>query len=611
MAFAGNMLGSSPFFVVLPETEVGSEVARLPALAAADLRTIRYPSGRPWIVGRWREEEMLAVHSGDGALAISGTFGVDHATLLAQARALRDLDSLTSLHRRWPGSYHLIGSVHGKTRLQGTAYGVRRVYHTEIGGAVIAADRAAVLARMTGAQVNRSALATRLMLPTPHPLNLLPSWHGITPVPPGHCLLLGERANAPLHRRWHRPPEPELPGSHGAARVRTELTTAVALRTEQGGTVAADLSGGHDSTSVAFLASRQLPSKDLVVLTAVDNARTSADASWARRAAAHLPGVRHEMLDGARLPKFYEDVFDDEDHFDVPSVTVAVRNRITATARCARALGARTLLTGFGGDLLFLGQPAHYHSLLLRRPLLSWQRLRGYRALFSWTWTDTLRALADRRDFATALASIDLRSTDVMTYRTVRLGWLYPPRLPAWITEQATALIEQELAAAKGAAPLAATRGRHIELFALDIAAEDFAMFDELTRRFGLPAAAPYLDDHVVDAALSVRVEDRTSPFAYKGLLTEAMRGILPEEMTRRETKSGSSSAPSLRQQRTRLAAVWDDSALGDLGLIDPERVRALCATPDAKEIAENGLDTTLACEAWARTALPERVGLA
>ncbi|TQJ01341.1 asparagine synthase-related protein [Amycolatopsis cihanbeyliensis] len=601
------MLGSNHFFVVLPDTEVGPEVARLPALAA-DLRTIRYPSGRPWMVGRWRDEEMLAVHTGDRGLAIVGTFGADRAALLAQARALHDLDALTTLHRRWAGSYHLIGSVHGYTRVQGTAYGVRRVYHTEIGGTVIAADRAAVLARLTGADVNRSALATRLMLPTPYPLNLLPSWHGVTPVPPGHYLLMGDRAGAPLHRRWHRPPEPGLPGSHGAGRVRAELATAVALRAEPGGVVGTDFSGGHDSTSVAFLASRHLPPKDLVAVTAVDDARTSADARWARRAAAHLPGVRHEVLDGARLPKFYEDVFDGEDRFDAPSATVTVRNRITATARCAREFGARTLLTGFGGDLLFLGLPAHYHSLLLRRPLLSWQRLRGYRALFSWKWKDTLRALVDRRDFATALASVDPRNTEAMTYRTVRLDWLYPPRLPAWITEEAIGLIERELTAADGTAPLGPTRGRHIELAALDIAAEDFAVLDDLTRRAGIPAAAPYLDDHVVDAALSVRVEDRTSPFAYKGLLTEAMRGILPEEMTERETKSGSANAPSLRRQRARLATIWDDSALGALELIDPERVRALCATPDAKDMADNGLDTTLACEAWARTALPERV---
>jgi asparagine synthase (glutamine-hydrolysing) len=70
-------------------------------------------------------------------------------------------------------------SVDGELRVQGTAYGTRRVYHSIVDGVVVAADRAAALAEVTGAPADMGALDSRLLLPQPFPLGSRPMWTGV------------------------------------------------------------------------------------------------------------------------------------------------------------------------------------------------------------------------------------------------------------------------------------------------------------------------------------------------------------------------------------------------------------------------------------------------
>ncbi|MGX7825942.1 asparagine synthase-related protein [Actinokineospora sp. 24-640] len=601
------MIGDDlPEFVVLPDSERGEALWRSWNPLAPGARTVRYPSGRPWIVGRWDEDEVLTVAVGEGAVALIGLFDVTKRGLTSVVERLRDVGQLDAFLEDWRGSFHAFASVGGRLRAQGTAYGVRRVYHAVVGGVTVVSDRAATLARLTGADVDRASLATRLMMPTPYPLTDRPMWTGVHPVRPGRYLALSHRDGRARLVRWHRPPEPVVPLAAGARGVRAELDAAVALRTRHGGLVSADMSGGFDSTSVAFLAARTLEPGELIVCTGADP--TTDDLAWARRGAAHLPGVEHDVFTPEEWGLFYDGVVDERDRFDQPCGIVMTRRRATTAVRRMARRGSRLHLTGIGGDHLFLGQPAHYHALALRRPWLTAQQLRGHRVLFSWPWRELLSAMADRRSFRRAFADIDPRNTAAMEITSVRLAWQYRPRMCDWLTEDCFDLIADALSrAAEDAEPLAPTRGRHAELEAIDITTRDMAAWRDVHREAGVPIALPYFDDHVISAALAVRPEDRVSPFAYKGLLATAMRGVLPEDVLARQTKAtgDTACATGLRHHREELAALWDDSALGAAGLVDAGRLRETCAVPDSPELADNGLFATLACETWLRTASP------
>ena len=82
------------------------------------------------------------------------------------------------------------------------------------------------------------------------------------------------------------------------------------------------------------------------------------------------------------------------------------------------------------------------------------------------------------------------------------------------------------------------------------------------------------------------------------------MRGIVPDESLARQTKANGSGDedPGLRRHRAELLALWEDSRLGRLGLIDAAALRELCAGPLPPELQFGGLDQTVACEVWLRS---------
>ena len=97
--------------------------------------------------------------------------------------------------------------------------------------------------------------------------------------------------------------------------------------------------------------------------------------------------------------------------------------------------------------------------------------------------------------------------------------------------------------------------------------------------------AAPYYDDRVVEAGLAVRPEERITPWRYKPLIVEAMRGIVPDESLARQTKANGSGDedPGLRRHRDELLALFDDSRLARLGLVDAAALREFCAGPSPR----------------------------
>jgi len=107
-----------------------------------------------------------------------------------------------------------------------------------------------------------------------------------------------------------------------------------------------------------------------------------------------------------------------------------------------------------------------------------------------------------------------------------------------------------------------------------------------------------------------VQAEERITPWRYKPLIVEAMRGIVPDESRTRQTKANGScdADPGLRRHRAELLTLWEDSRLAQLGLIDAAELRETCTRPLPPELQFGGLDQTVACEVWLRSL--ERVPL-
>ncbi|XIG79828.1 asparagine synthase [Streptomyces sp. SGAir0957] len=620
-------------FVVLPDTDAGRAAAGpllpdgAPDGAPDGVHVLRYPSGRPWLVARTPLRSISGAEAADAALVVIGPDAPSAPALAADLRAARDNATLHDrLARRLPGVHHVISRTGAETWVRGTASGLRRVHATEGPGPRLVSDRPAVLARLTGAALDDTALALRLLDFLPHPLSGRPVWRGITETDPAYALVLRPDGTTTTRRWWHAP-EAGLPMAEGAARLADALDRSVRAHLAGRTRVSCELSGGLDSTSLTFLARRAAPTADLTLLTVVSRETHAEDETWARRAvelARHTPGaLTHDVVPADEAPLFYAGVSDTPTPggdgltgfgvlTDEPLPVAPARARARMLLARAAAAGSECHLTGYGGDELFMGLPAASGDLFPRHPLAAWNRIGAVRHQLGWPLAATVRALLTRPSFPRWLAGA-VTDGAAPTARTPQLSWGVRQTLPPWLTPDARALVRDAFrAAAAHAEPLAPRPGRHLDLDTIRIGARHFRAMEEYGLALGLPVAAPLYADHVVEATLAVRLADRIDPARYKPLLAEAVRDVVPAPLLARTTKDhmNGDHTQGLVQHADELRQLWapDASRLAALGLVDPRPLDALAADPYSPLHTRHSIDATVACEMWLRAVDPADV---
>ncbi|MEV5874743.1 lasso peptide isopeptide bond-forming cyclase [Streptomyces sp. NPDC052101] len=597
---AGTGPGDAHFTVFTDRADAAA-VAR--SFARPGSRTLAHASGRPWLVGHWHDSEVLTADAGDVRLAVVGCCPVPADELRRRAARLRDLAELDALARSLPGSFHLVAALDGQVRVQGTASGLRLVFHAEIDSVRVAATRADTLAAVLGLDPDLEELAVRLLWPAPYPLSETSMWRAVTAVAPQDAVILAGDGRGVRHTRWWTPPEPVRPLAAAAPLIREALEEAVGARTRQGGVVSCDLSGGLDSTSVCFLADRS-PAR-LVASTWPGRDPADTDLAWAERAMGYLPDVEHVVWDADASPLVYEDLLGIDDLLDEPTIGVMDRSRVLHHLPGLAARGSRLHLTGIGGDHVAWCSEAYYHRLLRTRPLFALRQLRGFRALWQWPLGGMVRAVADSRPYGKWLtdAAGHLRDPLAPTVAT-GLGWGMAPRLFGWVTHEADRMARRALLdAAATASPLHPDRGLHADLEQIRSCGRVIRQWDRMAARAGLPMASPFLDDRVIEACLAVRPSERVTPWQYKPVLSAAMRGIVPDTCLRRANKATAAmdASDGLRRHRADLQALWEDSRLERLGLVDGAELRRLARRPASKGLSDAILYSTIAAEVWLR----------
>ncbi len=596
--------GAVPFwFVALPDCEPARGVAH--ALRDEATQAIGHPSGRPWLVGRWAEGAVTVGGAGPTKLAVIGQHAVTADQLAGAAGRIRGARDLDRLGASLVGSSHLVASVGGQVRVQGTVTGVRRVFHARTEGVTVAADRADVLARLLDAGLDEQRLAVHLLEPPIlYPLAGQPVWRGVAVLPTDHYLVLDGHGR---HRsvRWWAAPEPVVPMAQGAAALREALSAAVAARVRGRTLVSCDL-GGVDSTAICCLASRG--KANVVAYTAASPDPLADDVAWAARTVAGLGGIEHHVIPAGEMPLVYHGLLSCDDQLDEPCAATVDRDRWMIIARRAAARGSRLHLVGFGGDELLYGSLAHLHALLRTSPRIAVRHLRGFAAKYRWPRSQVLRQLSDSSPYHAWLA----RVPDALTVlrpppEEPLLDWGFQPRLPPWVTPAAVQGVRELIRAEADARiePLGNGRGQHRELEGMRFVSRLTRQLGQMAARIGVTLAAPYYDDRVIEAGLAVRPQERITPWRYKPLIVEAMRGIVPDQSLTRQTKANGScdEDPGLRRHRADLLALWEDSRLARLGLIDADALRELCTRPIPPNLQLGVLYQTVACEVWLRAA--------
>ncbi|MYS92403.1 lasso peptide isopeptide bond-forming cyclase [Streptomyces chartreusis] len=598
----------SAWFVVLPDTDAAGALAAK-ALCYSD-RSLPHASGRPWLVGRWAPETVVMAEHGGTRVAVIGEHAVTARDAERAAAAADGAASLTAVDRAadWPGSFHLIVSGGGRVRMRAGAVDLRRVFHARTGtpghGPVsVASDRADVLAELVGAELDERRIALELLtLGAPYPSAGDPLWRGLQAVPGGHCLTLHPDGRT-CTMRWWSPPDPVVPLAIGAARLREALTEAVEVRTRGRDLVTSDL-GGLDSTALCCTAARG--GAKVVAYTAALHDEAGDDVYWAERTVQALNGIEHHVVPAQKVAMTFLGIDALEDVLDTPSILTVDRNRRMGIVELAAARGSGLHLIGLGGDELLAGTPARLHTLLLTHPLIAVQAVRGYAAKYRWSRRRVLRQLLDRSPYRAWLDQVarDLTEPAVPDNEPL-LGWAIPPRMPPWATPDALTAARELLRAARSEVrPRGRGHGEHRELVAMDGISQVARHIGQMAAPLGIAVSAPYYDTRVIEAALAVRPQERITPWCYKPLIVEAMRGIVPEASRSRDTKANATleEEAGLREHRRALLALCEDSRLARLGLVDERVLREWCRRALSAEKESYLLHPTIACEVWLRS---------
>ncbi|WP_280368954.1 asparagine synthase-related protein [Nocardia wallacei] len=591
------MLPSAPsWFLVLADGPGAEIVADRVRAEYGSVREISHPSGRPWIIGHWEESEVAVFRGRDEACAAIGEHDMPPGRLDGLGAELFGRATASA-----PGSFHVIGSRPGRVRVRGTASGLRRVFHAVVDGVRVASDRADVLATLARAEIDRQQLALLLLYVVPWPLPFRSVWSSIEVVWPGHTLEIDHHGHAAQHR-WWRPPAAELTLAEGAELLRARLREAVELRTAGKRRVASDL-GGVDSTALCSLAARS--GAEVVAITATSPDDLDDDIRWARDTVAGLGSVEHVVVGADELPLTYDGIRTTDDRFDEPCIVQVNKAKLEAVCHRSVDLDTQIRFVGFGGDEILRVSWGWLHATVRRDPLTAIRTARRWSAKHKYPlWRVGMR-MAGYKSYREHLTDIadNIVSTPAWAPDPA-INWGFGIISPPWLTTGASETVRDAIReCAKDAEPLAQDRGLHQTLEQLHGVARGARLCQQFARRIGVPIAAPYLDDSVVGAALSVRPPERVDTGRYKPLLAEAMAGIVPETSRHRGTKANTSAgvARGLRRHRGDILALLENSRLAELGIIDSAAVRDLCAQPLLIDKHRASLDLTIAVEAWLR----------
>ena len=425
--------------------------------------------------------------------------------------------------------------------------GIKPLYYAQAErGFVFASEVRAILASGTvGRRLSSDALTSYLLFGSvSEPMTLV---DGIFSLPPGHRLLLHipERRRSPRARPWWDPAQssaardPKRPRdfASAAARLRTLLEDAVRVHLIADVPVGLFLSSGLDSSAIAALAARAQRGIQSFTMTFPD---TAFDEGPLARLVAQRTGTNH-----SEVPLQGRDMLARLDEaltaLDQPTMD-GINTYFVSWA--AREVGLKVALSGLGGDELFAGYSTFADTSKLVQLELVSRFIPG----------------AFRRITAPLVNSILARNGTVDAARKASDAWLMPDILPhpyfftrllfppselsrladphfrnSAVANDGVSLdptwlgwLERVADQAKAMEPIAGISWLEIRTYMASTLLRDT---DSVSMARSLEVRVPLLDTPLVEFVSSLSDAARTQSGVSKGLLREAMAGLIPGEI--------------------------------------------------------------------------------
>lgn len=470
--------------------------------------------------------------------------------------------------------------------------------------------------------VDRAAAAALLAIPGAEGSLLADnsSISGVSKVPPGSILHVTDTGLSVTSCENLAPSE-EVSLEEAAESLATALRSAIAKRLADSESVSADLSGGIDSSSVAFLLA-DLVDDMLPAFFAKNPDFKEGDEHYAQHYSTLSQKIHLRVLEyNTSALAFSASQYDALPSFEDASMATISPRGLRYVSEYYRQLATFSRgvhFTGHGGDELLHTGAAYLPNLLLCGDIrrffgegMAIARMSNKSPLEVWKQASMLAALSPEKLLMHSAAKL-MRETNKPTsaWTTPKEGGLWNPSEPGvgWLTsgtrQELANLLEER--AQTLYLPEALRIGDFIARERIYSAAIGNTGFEQYVKSLGLGIRpyAPLLDRDVVRAVFSTRIENRGDIRQFKLILSQALADLVPPEVVTRRTKGFHDAElhEAFRLSVPTLQQILNTSILAEIGLIEPNQLHSALSTMGAKPSSDlMALERLLSLERWAR----------
>ncbi|WP_435738245.1 asparagine synthase-related protein [Cellulosimicrobium sp. PMB13] len=506
------------------------------------------------------------------------------------------------------GCVHRLTSSAGRTTVRGTLSTSQHVFWALVDGVPVASGTESGLRALLGAGLDVQRLALGLCSNVPARLRLRSHWTGVRTVSPGATLVLRADGGVAEERVALDEVRDDTSPEEAAGAVRAALDETLRVRTQDHGTISCDLSGGVDSTTLAYLLDRLRT--DVSYTRASTDDPTNVDRDWAAHAATGLRGPLVELESFSRTTSaFAAPVLSGAAAAaEAPPAWGSNAAYLEQALLRARGVGAGVHVNGLGGDELFAAAPAVALAVGRRRPARAARAVLGLGTMQRWPLGTTVRAALSREPYGRELRRrVRGPARGAPDGPAEAFSWapgfaptpFLSPAARAFVTEAVEAVTEDE-------GPLAADRARHQVLEAVVFQGEVTRQGNDVFRDLGVSWESPFLDERLVTLVLSLPGHVRAAPGPNKPLLAAAVHDVVPSHVFAREHKGEYSQDlfDEYRRERGALHELLLDGALVAAGLVDAGAVRRALGVPVTGTAQLFEVEHLVRVERWARGAV-------
>ncbi|SFH65199.1 asparagine synthase (glutamine-hydrolysing) [Amycolatopsis regifaucium] len=571
-----------------------------------------WPGETSWTAfGAWRHRELRTVRCPGGMLALVGQCFETDSVLREDFRRALEGDRLAEV-TRWPGSYlAVVVRPEDVTAFVDLAGQYPLYFHTTPARTVLG-TRARATARAAGLPLEPDVLtmAADMFCPgVPLPTAARSVYRGLGRLAGGQAMRVRRDGGCRTWTYETLVPDRNRSARDAAQALRAALENAVDARAGQ--PLTADFSGGLDSTSLAFLAARRRDGA-LPVFTYHHPDAPADDLLHAKRYLGFDRRLRSTVVTGTPESLSYRGL-GTATATDLPDPGAVTQVRTRLRLRHVAAAGGGVHLGGEGADALLVAAPGYLGDLARQGEL---RRLgRECRQLAKQRRVASARVMARSAELSVTSLGRALRLLAGRFERPAdrHIQWLdaiaWWPDLGAeatWLTTSMRKRLAELVRAGVGefTPPEGAGVGDCAAVTEVRFSGAVQRQLDERARPYGVWPQAPFLDNHVIRACLTVPSYRRADPMTRKPLLGRALDGVVPGEVLSRTTKGNYTGEDykGVRLASAELDARLSSTRLADLGLIEPDRVKeSLSRAAAGLQAPFPALNRLLAADLWLR----------